>query len=142
MLNPTISDDSSGEESGSRYTDTNIPLGDSSESVRAAAQSAGVNTLDLNPHMQKYPPSHQDESSEVDQSVSATEADRISLGSSNKKLKLPTRSSLEILPQDDALQAIQGGIAENAVPGQICCTFDQLQLTEEKSVQEINSECK
>lgn len=140
MLNPTISNGSSGEESGSLYTDANIPLSGSDESGLATAQSTGVSRLDFNAPTRKSPSTQQGGSSVIDESFSATGADRISPGPSKKKLKRPTRSDSKILAQAVVLQ--QGEIVEETVPGQICRTFDQLQLTEEKAVEKGSSECK
>ncbi|OBT68689.1 hypothetical protein VE03_01780 [Pseudogymnoascus sp. 23342-1-I1] len=95
------SNDSSGEESGSLYTDSNVPLSGNGdyENLRAA------------------------------------NADRISPGPPKKKLKRPSHSYSEIFPQNVALQVSQRERAEKAAPGEICRTFDRLQLVEERVVQ-------
>lgn len=142
MLNPAISNGSSGEESGSLYTDANITLSGSDESGLARAQSTGVSRLDFNAPTRKSPSTQQGGSSVIDESFGATGADRISPGPSKKKLKRPTRSDSKTLAQGVVLQAIQGEIVEETVPGQICRTFDQLQLTEEKAAGKGSSECK
>ncbi|OBT90423.1 hypothetical protein VE02_00748 [Pseudogymnoascus sp. 03VT05] len=136
------SNDLSGEESASLYTDANIPLSDSSDSGHATTQSIRVGCLDSNTCIRKPSPSQQDESSVIDASLSVEDADRISPGplKKKKKLKRPTRSVFKTLAQNLALEAIQEEITENAVPERMCRTFDQLQLTEENSVQKSNSE--
>lgn len=144
MLSPTISSGSLGEESASLYTDGGTPLSDSGESSHATAQSIRVSCLDSNARIRKPSPIQQDESSVIGASLDVVDADRISPHplKKKKKLKRPSRSAFKTLAQVVALEAIQEEISENTVPERMCRTFDQLQLTEVRSVQECNSECK
>lgn len=106
--------------------------GHAAESGGAAAQSDEV-------HIRKSPrcTSQHNESPIIDEA----ESDRVSPGPSKKKLKRPTRSGRETLAQDVTSQATAGEIADKIVSGQMCRTFDQLQLVEEKTVERDNSEC-
>lgn len=142
LLNSTISNCSSGEESGSIYTDANIPLSDRSEYSHATAQSSGASCRESNACIQKPPRIEQDEFSVIDDSFAVTDAGQICPDPSKKKLKRPTRSSSKSLTEGVALRVVQGGVADEGAPSQMCHTFDQLQLTEERVVQNNNSECK
>ncbi|KFZ00784.1 hypothetical protein V501_10460 [Pseudogymnoascus sp. VKM F-4519 (FW-2642)] len=134
------SNGSSGEESASLYTNTDVPLSGSNESDHATIQLIRVGCLDSNPRIRKPSPSQQDESSVINGSPSVTDTDQTSPRPSKKRLKRPTRTAPKTLAQDDALETIQEEIPENIVPERICRTSDQLQLTEERVVQGSNSE--
>lgn len=141
LLNPAISNDSSGEGSGSFYTDVNMTLSGVDDSNRATAQSTEVRSyLDSNIRIRKSPQIEQDKPSVIYQRFKAADANRILPGRSKKKLKRPDQFYSKMLAQDVALQAIQGERAEKIHPGEICRTFDQLKLIEERAVQKSNSE--
>ncbi|KFY34092.1 hypothetical protein V494_07054 [Pseudogymnoascus sp. VKM F-4513 (FW-928)] len=134
------SNSSSGEESGSLHTNANITPSDGDASSHATVQSTGGSFLQSNSHIRESPPSEQDGPSTAGESFGGTDANQISPGPLKKMLKLPTRSGSEILAQDVTLQATQQEIVEQMVPEQMCRTFDQLQLTEEKAMQSGSSE--
>lgn len=142
MLNPTTSNGLSGEESGSLYTDANIPLSNSDKPGHATAPSTGVSCLETNARTRGSPPSQQGKFSIIDESFGAADEDQILPGPSKKNPKRGTRSGSKISAQDAALQTTQENLAQKTAPGEIYRTFGQLQLTEEKAVQKSNSECK
>ncbi|KAL5349168.1 hypothetical protein ACLOAV_005456 [Pseudogymnoascus australis] len=111
------------------------------DSNRATAQSTEVRSyLDSNIRIRKSPQIEQDKPSVIYQRFKAADANRILPGRSKKKLKRPDQFYSKMLAQDVALQAIQGERAEKIHPGEICRTFDQLKLIEERAVQKSNSE--
>ncbi|KFY06917.1 hypothetical protein V492_07629 [Pseudogymnoascus sp. VKM F-4246] len=134
------SNSSSGEESGSLYTNANIFPSDDNESSHATVQSTGGSFLQSNSHIRESPICEQDGSSTAGESFGGTDANQISPGPLKKRPKRPIRSGSETLAQDVTFQATQQEIVEQMVPEQMCRTFDQLQLTEEKAMQEGNSE--
>lgn len=142
LLNPAISACSSDEELGSIYTDANIPLSDSGESSHATAHSTGASCRDSNARIQGSPQFGQDEFSIVDDSFVVTNTSQITPDPLKKSLKRPTRPGYKSLIQDVALQVVHGEIVDEGAPSQMDRTFDQLQLTEERAVQDNNLDCK